>query len=172
VVISRREILSPNGKRSAAAGFTLLEALVTLAIAGVLIFMVVMLQSEMFRFDRDFRLNLMTHPELQAVLVRVRRDVLDADSYEHSPTSLILAGRDQQKRPIRIVYDFSEDSRARRLVFNASDEQLSLWMARGVPKLRVTTYPLPDGEVAVRLRGFDRNGDLTVDQVVEPRGHP
>ncbi|HXI12845.1 MAG TPA: prepilin-type N-terminal cleavage/methylation domain-containing protein [Thermoanaerobaculia bacterium] len=164
--------------RSRDSGFTLIEVVVTLSIAGTIIFMVVMLQAEMLRFDRSFRMNLMTHPELHAVLARVRRDVVDArdylpsaGAYTQSPTALILAGLDPQGAPVTIVWDFSENSRVRRLAIDSSAERVSEWTARGVLRFTVTSYTMPDGETAVRLRGYDSSGNLRIEQIIEPRGH-
>jgi len=158
-------------------GSSLLELVVALAILGALLMMIVSLQSQMFHFERTMRIELMTHPETMAVLARVRKDVLDATgypatagSYVQSPTVLILGGTDERGQPIQIVYDFQRDQMVVRATFHAgTGAKIGEWVARGVPRYRVSSYEMPDGSTAVRLQGEDRQGRLTIDQIYEPR---
>lgn len=160
-------------------GSSLLELVVALAILGALLMMMTSLQWQMFHFERTMRIELMTHPETMAVLARVRKDVLDAagypataGAYVQSPTVLILGGTDERGQPIHIVYDFEREAMAVRVILHAgTGAKIGEWVARGVPRYRVSSYEMPDGSTAVRLQG-DRGGRLTIDQIYEPRRKP
>jgi prepilin-type N-terminal cleavage/methylation domain-containing protein len=157
-------------------GFSLIEIVVALTIFGVVILMFVMLEAEYFRFDRKARLEFFAHPENRAVMTRLRNDVLDSASYPfsfstwtQSPQTLILEMPSEEGRgPLRVVWDFSEEGHVRRREFESASETSS-WLARGTPRYEISGTGMPDGDVALRLKGFDSRGRLVVDQIVARR---
>jgi len=58
-------------------GFTLMELVVTMAIFGVFLMIVGTLTLEMRGQEKRYPVNFMQHPQVVAVLSRMRRDVLD-----------------------------------------------------------------------------------------------
>jgi prepilin-type N-terminal cleavage/methylation domain-containing protein len=157
-------------------GYSLLEMSMTVAIFAVLIMIVVALENQMIRFDRAFKIRFMVHPEEMAVIARVRKDVLDAQGYPaqiggyvQSPTTLILGHRDEKNRLEQVVYDFSTSGLVRRSRFH-QNTKLEEWVGRGLPRFEISSFEMPNEEIAVRLRGFDKRGELVVDQILLPRG--
>lgn len=156
-------------------GYTLVEMAVALAIFSLLLMVAVSLENQMLRFDRSMRLRFMIHPEHMAVIARVRRDVLDAQGYPvsagphvQSPKSLILAQLSGQNAIQQVVYDFSEEGLVRRITYQ-QNQKIGEWLGRGLPRFEVSSFTMPNDEVAVRLQGLDRNGVLVVDQILLPR---
>lgn len=156
-------------------GYTLVEIAVALAIFSALLMVAVSLENQMLRFDRSMRLRFMIHPEHLAVIARVRKDVLDAQgypvsagSYVQSPKSLILSQVSGQSAIQQVVYDFSEEGLVRRITYQ-QNQKVAEWLGRGLPRFDVSSFIMPNDEVAVRLQGLDRNGVLVVDQILLPR---
>ena len=152
-----------------------MEMVVALAIFTILLMVVVSLENQMLRFDRSMRIRFMVHPEDMAVIARVRKDVLDAQGYPEtaaeytqSPTTLILTVLNEDNVLEQVVYDFSEEGMARRIAYLQNEKTME-WIARGVPKYRVSSFAMPNDEIAVRLRGLDQKGALLVDQILLPR---
>jgi hypothetical protein len=148
---------------------------VALAIFTILLMVVVSLENQMLRFDRSMRIRFMVHPEDMAVIARVRKDVVDAQGYPQSaadhtqsPKTLILSVLNQNNVLEQVVYDFSEKGMARRIAYQ-QNVKLTEWVARGVPEYEVSSFSMPNDEVAVRLRGLDQKGALLVDQILLPR---
>jgi len=166
--------------RSRASGFSLVELTVIVAVFGVLLLILVSLEREFVRYDRTVALGFLRHPEAEAVTARVRRDVLDAAGYPsafgswvQSPRSLLLAAGPsfgESGKAVTVVYLFGERE-VQRIVYSG-ERRVSNWAANGVPEYRVSSYELPDGDVAVRLQAHDRKGELIVDQILRPRIHP
>lgn len=157
-------------------GFSLLEMVVSVAIFGVILLVLTILEGEMKRFDRSMRLQLLNHPEPTAVLARVRRDVLDSRGYpghygryEQSPSTLLLYGLDDTGQPETIVYDFSQPGVAIRMAFGVKGES-SEWRANGVPRFTITDAAMPDGGIAVRVQARSK-GKLIIDAIIQPRIH-
>ena len=76
-------------------GFTLLEVVVTTALFGVFLFIIVTLTSEMRRNEKKWPVDFFSNPEVGSVLARIRRDVNDCISlpdnfqtYTRSPMTL------------------------------------------------------------------------------------
>ena len=153
-----------------------MELAVTVAIFGILLLILVSLEGQYLRFDRSVRVEFLKHPETEAVLARVRRDVLDSTTYplsfrtfSQSPRTLIVAQSDPSGHLLTVVYQFG-DSDVKRTEFR-DDVELSTWIARGVPAYEVTNFEMPDGVSAVRLMAHDAGGRAVVDQIVTPRVH-
>ncbi|HUF18680.1 MAG TPA: prepilin-type N-terminal cleavage/methylation domain-containing protein [Thermoanaerobaculia bacterium] len=159
------------------SGFSLVELTVTVAIFGVFLLILTGLATQMARFDRAFRLELMTHPQTMAVLSRVQRDVHASVAYpsshgefEQNPRTLLLTLPGESGGAVTVIYDFSGDTEVRRLAFQGGIS-LPEWIARGTGSYEISSYEMPDERVAVRLRGRDREGRLAVDQIYQPHPH-
>jgi prepilin-type N-terminal cleavage/methylation domain-containing protein len=158
-------------------GFTLLEITVALAILGFFLVMSAMLASEMSRYERRMPVNFMSHPQVSALVSRIRRDVEDAampyypesyETYVQGPDTLILYSLDPT--PKHVVWDFSQKGVARRRVYNVGN-MTSEWIARGVPSVTIGTAQLPGSTDPVRITAYDEHGHLAIDQVFQPRAH-
>ncbi|MCU1230714.1 MAG: hypothetical protein JWO97_3598, partial [Acidobacteria bacterium] len=84
-------------RRGAQRGYTMMEVVVTLAVFGVFLFIIVILTAEMKSQEKRFPVNFLSHPDTSAVIARLRRDVYDAkyvarayQKYERSSKVVIL----------------------------------------------------------------------------------
>lgn len=170
-------------RRSTQRGFTLLEVVITLAIFGIFLWIIVVLTADMRTWERRLPVNYMAHPQVAAVLSRLRKDVLDATTpyyparypdtnpiYTQSGTTLITYSLQESGFAQTIVYDFSTPGEVRRLAFSAGG-QVSDWVARGVPTFLITDFPIPGHPDSVRIRATDAKGQLAIDQILQPRPH-
>lgn len=157
-------------------GVSLVELVVTLVVFGIFLVIIGILTSEMNRAAKKFPFNYMQHPDVSAVLGRVRRDVCDTVYYpsefqgwEQTPRTLVLDTVDSNGQAHTIVYDFRTANEAHRRTFTATRE-IEHWVAHGVPAFRVDS---PDvyGEAAVHLTAVDDRGNVAIDQIFVPRPH-
>ncbi len=160
-------------------GFTLMEALVSLALFGVFLYIVALLTAEMRGYERRLPIDFLAHPQTGSVVARVRRDVLDAtspyyptsyDKYTQSPTTLILYSLQESGFAETIVWDFSIPGEAHRHAFSVG-AQTAEWTARGVPQFHVTDFPIENHPDSVRLQATDQKGMLAIDEILQPRTH-
>ncbi len=161
-------------------GFTLMEIVVVLSIFGMFIFMLTILTAEMRGQDKRYPVNFMRHPQVIAVLSRMRKDVLDAfgadpypasyASYTQTPKTLIVYTVRETGFAQTVVWDFTTPGEVRRKAYSTGAE-ISDWVARGLPEFRVTTYEIPDRPYAVRVQATDSGGRLAIDQILQPRAH-
>lgn len=147
-----------------------------MAIFSVFLLVLVALQSEFIRFDREIRVQMFTHPAPLAVLARLQRDVLDSTSYPaeyeewtQTPETLLLRIPDKDGSSL-VIWDFSVSSVARRVEVRQGTEPVE-WVARAVPHYEIGGAELPDGRVAVRVRSYDEKGRLSIDRVILPRAN-
>ncbi|MGK2859264.1 MAG: type IV pilus modification PilV family protein [Thermoanaerobaculia bacterium] len=160
---------------SLSAGFSLVEMLVSLAVFGIFLVVLVGLQREFHRFDGEMRVALFSHPAPLSVLARLRRDVLDSRGYPasegewaQSPSTLILDTVGDEGQPLVVVWDFSKPLIARRIELDKS-QTVSAWEARAVPAFRIDSWEAPDGRTGVLVTAKDGEGNVVVDQIVTPR---
>ena len=144
-------------RRQRQRGFSLVELSVTVAIFGVFLLILTGLAAQMARFDRMFRIELMTHPQTMALLSRVGRDVRSSVGYpgshagfEQSPATLLLTVPGGKLGAETVVYDFSREGEVKRLGFRG-DVVFSAWSARGTGRFEVSSFEMPDERVSVRL---------------------
>lgn len=164
-------------------GFTLLEVVITMAIFGTFLMIVGALTLEMRYNEKRYPVNYMQHPQVVAVLMRMRRDVLDAfgtnpylDSagngrYNQSPRTLIIqtivAGGTQT-----VVWDFSKRGEVRRIAYNVGIP--TEWVARGLPPdfgATIDAVETPGHPYGVRITAVDSRNRLAIDQYMQPRSH-
>jgi prepilin-type N-terminal cleavage/methylation domain-containing protein len=161
-------------------GFTLLEIVFVLAIFGLFIVMLAVMTAEMRHQERLYPVQFMRHPQMIAVLSRMRKDVLDAfgsqpypatyDTYTQTPSTLIVYSIQESGFAQTVVWDFREPGVVRRRAFSVG-APVSEWVARGVPQLSVGTYEIAGRPYGVRVRAFDSGGRLAIDQILQPRAH-
>ena len=159
------------------SGFTAMELVVTIFVFGLLLFMIVTLEAEMMRHERNTPINYMTHPEVTAVIARLRRDVVDSyryppscDKYKQGRKTLIVDSMLSSGFSETVVWDFSVPGETHRLSYRVGNLSAD-WLARGTPQFEIDSYEMPNGEVAVRLDAWDDKGALAIDQIIQPRAH-
>ena len=167
---------SPRGERDV-RGFSLVEMLVGLALFGVFVAIVGIVNYEMFRVQQKWPVNYLAHPEVGGVVARLRRDVLDSlyypaefKGYTQSNRMLLIYSLGPDGFAKTIVYDFRKGDEVHRLEFKGTELQGD-WIARAVPTFRISGYTLSTGQDAVRLTAMDAGGKLAIDQIFVPRAH-
>lgn len=160
-------------------GFTLMEVVVALTIFGAFIIICALLTKEMMGYEKKMPVNFLTYPQVSAVISRLRRDVEDAtapyypdafENYVQSDSTLILYSLDENNQARTIVWDFTNPDLVRRRSYNVG-MLASEWTARGLPKLRINAYEVPDHAYSVRVQAIDQHGILAIDQIFQPRPH-
>ena len=161
--------------KRAEKGYSLIEVVVAVACFAILLLILVGLEREFIRFDRQMRVDFFVHPAPMSVVARLRRDVIDSYGYpdkfleyEQKKQLLILDMPPAKGKKRTVVYDFTRTGQANRLEF-VEEERVSSWTANAVPMFRVDGFEMPDGDMAVRIQAFDTKGRLTVDQIFQPR---
>ena len=160
-------------ERTTERGFTLLEISVAMAIFGIFLYIIVMLTSEMKRNEKKYPVNFMEHPQVSAVMARMRRDVFDASYYpqevggfDQSGQVLIVATIHKDGTIESVVYDFKTPGEVHRRTFLGNVQQTE-WIARGLPVFNWS--PLDDGaHVGVEIKAYD-GPSLAIDQIFFPR---
>lgn len=165
-------------KRATQRGYTLMEIVVTLAVFGVFLFIIVILTAEMRSQEKKYPINYMTHAEASAVVARMRRDVYDAiylspeyHQYKRS-SKVIVMYCVRETTGETVVWDFRQKGDARRKTFVA-EAMTSDWVAHGVPDF--TVYNIEDNpeieitatgqQPDVRLTANDDKGKTAIDQI-------
>jgi len=155
----------------------MIEVVVTLAIFGTFLAIIVVLTAEMRKNEQRHPINYMAHPEVSAVMARLRKDVLDTtyypeefQGYAQMPKTLLLYTLRQTGFGETVVYDFRKAGEVHRKSFNAT--QLTAdWVARGVPVFEIGHYDLPTGQTAVRITATDEQNRMAIDEILVPRPH-
>lgn len=161
-------------------GYTLAEMVVSVAVFGVIVAIFSILAAEMRAHQARLPVNFMRHPQVSAVISRVRRDVQDSDGdyrknhdgYTASPQVLIMERLHETGGVRMVIWDFSEPGVARRREYNVG--VVTEWVARGLPvsaKFDVDAIGFPQRPWGVRLKVEDAEGRLAIDQILQPRAH-
>jgi prepilin-type N-terminal cleavage/methylation domain-containing protein len=137
-------------RRRAQAGYTLLEVVVSIVVFGFFLFILTTLQTEMRRYERAHTIDFMRHPQVIAVLSRMRKDVLDAfgpdpypatfteartaanpdpQTYEQSSQTLIITSVQQTGFIQTIVWDARTKGEMRRRSYSVGKLSAD-WIAR------------------------------------------
>jgi prepilin-type N-terminal cleavage/methylation domain-containing protein len=158
-------------------GYSLIEIVFALAIFGTFILILTQLTADMTFYERKYTVNFLTHPQVAAVVSRLRRDVADATppyypdsagTYSQGPKTLILDILEEGGVK-HVVWDFSTKGEVHRISTNVGVE--TEWVARGVPDFQVTDRPVENKPDSVRILATDEGGALAVDQIFQPRPH-
>jgi prepilin-type N-terminal cleavage/methylation domain-containing protein len=160
-------------------GYSLLEMVVAMAIFGMFLFMVTALTMSLNRSEKKWPVNLMKHPQVAAVMARLRRDVLDATppyygsstgKFKQTEQTLLLTVLEPGGTSRDIVWDFSIPGEAHRRAF-LGDQQVSEWVARGVPStFEIQAFTeFSRKPVGLRIQAVDEHGALVIDQILQPR---
>ena len=163
-------------------GYSLIEIIVSLAIFSVIIVIFSILAAEMRSHQKRYPVNFTKHPQISAVLSRMRRDVQDA--YGPQPYLKEIGGFRQGKKTLivqslqrngglqQIVWDFSQPGIVLRRAYNvgvATD-----WRARGVPpdfNVEIEAIKFTGRPWGVRIQATDEEGRVAIDQILQPRAH-
>jgi prepilin-type N-terminal cleavage/methylation domain-containing protein len=158
-------------------GYTLLEVVVTLAVFGTFLFIIVVLTADMRANEKRYPINYMAHPEASAVMARLRRDIFDTkyypenfQGYEQTPQTLLLYTLDQTGFGKTVIYDFRTHGEVHRKEFNATLLN-NEWVAHGVPAFHFTDFKLEGGQVGARITATDEQNRLAIDEIFFPRPH-
>ncbi len=174
-------------------GYTLIEVIFSLAIFGFFLFMLTALMTEMRLMERHYPIDYMRHPQVIALMSRMRKDVVDAfgsspypavfvertmtpdgpvvTEHRQSSKTLIITSVQTTGFTQTIVWDFSTPGEARRKAFSVG-ALVSNWVARGLPaEFTINTFEIDDRPYSVRLIAKDRRGMLAIDQIFQPRSH-
>ncbi len=158
-------------------GYTLLEIVVTLAVFGIFLWIVVILTAEMRSNEKKYPINYMAHPEVGSVMARLRKDIFDTkyypaafQGYSQTPKTLLLYTLRQTGFAETVVYDFRTRREVHRKAFNAT-QQTTDWVARGVPDFQIGSFTLNTGQDAVRITATDDQNRLAIDEIFVPRPH-
>jgi prepilin-type N-terminal cleavage/methylation domain-containing protein len=158
-------------------GYTLLEIVVTLAVFGTFLFIIVVLTADMRANEKRYPINYMAHPEVSSVMARLRKDIFDTkyypatfQSYTQTPKTLILYTLQQTGFGETVIYDFRTAGEVHRKSFNAT-QQTGDWVARGVPQFSIGNFTLGTGQDAVRISATDEQNRLAIDEIFVPRPH-
>lgn len=160
-------------------GFTMLELVVSITVFGAFLLILTMLTAEMRAYEKKLPVNFLKHPQTSAMLSRIRKDVLDGwgaepfvnyGPYTQTEKTLVLKTVQENGGLQTIVWDFRTTGVAKRIAFNVG--VATSWTANGVPEMKVDAIANPDGTYAVRLKGIDTKGRVSIDQVLQVRGHP
>jgi prepilin-type N-terminal cleavage/methylation domain-containing protein len=166
-------------------GFTLLEITISMTVFAVFLAIFFTLTSEMRQWEKKLPTNFMRHPQVMAVLSRMRRDVQDifVPPGNGNPYLLEYGGLENSKKRLifatvrengteTIIWDFTEPGVARRISYKVGVK--SVWVARGLPKdfdPLIDAEEFPGRPYGVRLKAKDNNGTIAIDQILQPRAH-
>lgn len=169
-------------RRRRARGFTLVEVIVSMAVFGVVIAILAIMTAEMRAHQKRMPMNFMKHPQISAVLSRMRRDVQDAfsaqpylkehDGYTMNERVLIIRSMQPTGGVQTVVWDFREPGIVRRKAYNVG--VATEWVARGVPtgfNVTIDAVKVEDRPWGVRLIAVDEEKRVAIDQIFQPRAH-
>ena len=163
-------------------GYSLLEVTIMLAVFGAVLAIFFTLTSEMRRWEKRLPVNYMRHPQVSAVMARLRRDVVSATSdpypeefegWPNGPKTLIVDTLLEVGVGQTVVWDFSKPTVVTRHAYTSTMKS-GTWTARGLPEdfsADIDSVEFPGRPWAVRIIAKDSNGQVSIDQIFEPRAH-
>ena len=168
-------------------GYTLMEVMVMMVVFGAVLAIFFVLTAEMRKWEKRLPVNYMRHPQVTAVIARMRRDVLDAvvagtgpykskfEGFKNDEKTLIVDTLIMPTKTIQtIVWDFNQPGVVRRYAYT-STMLTDRWTARGLPpdfnRLEVDAVKFPGRPWGVRIRASDENGRVSIDQILQPRAY-
>ena len=159
-------------------GYTMMEIVMTLAVFGVFLMIIIALTMDMKRNEARYPINYMAHPEVAGLIARMRKDIFDTkyypaafQGYSQTKKTLILYTLQQTGFAVTVVYDFNTPGQVHRITYNAT-QQIGDWVARGVPEtFEINAYPSAGGQDGVRISARDTNSRLAIDEIFIPRAH-
>ncbi len=168
-------------------GYTLLEVTVMMSVFGALLAIFFVLTAEMRKWEKRLPVNYMRHPQVASVMMRLRRDVLDASvagtgpyketfgTFQQGPKVLILDTVLPNGTIQTVVWDFSEPAVVRRHAYTGQ-LKTETWTARGMPstfmsETEITAVEFANRPFGVRITASDTDGKTAIDQILQPRSH-
>ena len=158
-------------------GYSLLEISFTMALFGIFLFIIVTLTAEMRRNEQRWPVDFMSHPDVEAVVSRMRRDVYDSkyfpdawQSYTQSDQTPIIYTITPAGFGETIVWDFRTPGEVVRHAWTANQPQED-WVAHATPVFITEKYDAPNGQTGIHVSAIDKKGKLAIDQILIPRPH-
>jgi len=184
-------------KRHHAAGYTLLEVVVAMAVFGLFLAILGVLTVEMRSQEKRLPVNFLRHPQVIVVISKLRRDVQDAfgpnpypasfAEYTQTPQTLIVQSVQPSGGVQTIVWDFRTTGVVQRHAWNVGVP--TNWTSRGLPAaFQVDAVEIPATAAklsaspqqssaasrrpwGVRITARDGKGRVAIDQILQPRAH-
>ena len=158
-------------------GYSMLDVVIALAVFGIFLMIIVALTAEMRANEKRYPINFMAHPEVSAVMARIRKDIFDTKYYpaewqgtSQSPQTLILYTLTQGGTGETVIWDFRTEGEVHRKSFNGPQPNTE-WVAHGLPKFSIDSFTLDTGQDAVRIKAVDNQNRLAIDEIFVPRPH-
>ena len=163
-------------------GYTLMETIVAMTIFGMFLGVLFILTAEMRGYEKRLPINYHRHPQVIAVLARMRRDVMDAhgktpyrDSfgdYTSSEKVLIVETVAATGGVETVVWDFRTAGQVQRRAYSVG--QPSDWIARGLPldfsQVEIDALKTAANAAwATHVTAYDKEGRLAIDAILQPR---
>lgn len=163
-------------------GYTLIEIIVSLSVFGIIVAIFSILMAEMRSHTKRYPVNFTRHPQLSAVLSRLRRDVQDGYGsnpyktnflgYEQDAKVLIIESMQPNRSLHTVVWDFREPGQVTRRAYQVGVP--TDWVARGLPpdfNVEIEAIKFPSRPYGVRVVATDEEGRVAIDQILQPRAH-
>ncbi len=159
-----------------------METIVAMTIFSMFLGVLFVLTAEMRGYEKRLPINYHRHPQVIAVLARMRRDVMDG--FGKSPYRDAFAGYTASDKVLivetvaatggveTVVWDFRTPGQVLRRSYSVG--QSSDWIARGLPldfsQVEIDALKTDDDSAwATHVRAFDKEGRLAVDAILQPR---
>lgn len=171
--------------RRRAAGYTLLEVVVAMAVFGLFLAILSVLTVEMRAQEKRLPVNFLRHPQVIVVVSKLRRDVQDAigsnpylpeftsnnDKYTQGKQTLIFTTHSKETGGSQtIVWDFRTAGEVTRRAYNVGVP--TTWKSRGLPEsFEIGSVEFIGRPYGVRIQARDGKGRLAIDQILQPRAH-
>jgi prepilin-type N-terminal cleavage/methylation domain-containing protein len=160
-------------------GYSLLEVVFAMAIFGLFLTVLLTLTAEMRFYEKRLPLNMHKHPQVMAVLSRMRRDVLDSSMYQGSYGTFVASDKVLIVETIMpnggqqtVIWDFRTPGEVWRRAYNVGVPDN--WVARGLPlefsKMEIGAVMTGEGAAwAAHIRATDAEGRIAIDTILQPR---